>query len=418
MSLLAYMMELGRKAREAFLEMSMLSGNDRNRILLAMADALDAGGEYVLGENKLDVDAASEKGLSEAMIDRLTLNDLRLKHISEGVRAIAQLPDPVGRELQQWSRPNGLVFRKVSVPIGVIGIIYESRPNVTVDAAALCLKSSNAVILRGGSESIRTNTILSDILTKAGRDNGMPESAIQYINTTDRDAVKLLVQMDEYVHMIIPRGGEALIRAVADNARVPVLKHYKGICHIYVDASADMQQAADIIFNAKCQRPGVCNAVETVLIHTDIAEVFLPMLSDRLESAGVELRLDDRASTILPGRKPATASDWDTEYLDLILSIAVVSDTVEAIVHINNHGSGHSDAILTSDTQSADLFQLRVDSATVYVNASTRFTDGFEFGFGAEIGISTDRLHARGPAGLEALTTYKYLINGDGQIRS
>lgn len=418
MSLQAYMMELGRKAKEAFLEMSILSGNDRNRILRAMADALDAGGEYVLGENKLDVDAGREKGLSEAMIDRLTLNDLRLKHISEGVRAIAQLPDPVGRELQQWSRPNGLRFRKVSVPIGVIGIIYESRPNVTVDAAALCLKSSNAVILRGGSESIRTNTILSDIITKAGRDNGMPESAIQYINTTDREAVKLLVQMDEYVHMIIPRGGEALIRAVAENARVPVLKHYKGICHIYVDASADLQQAADIIFNAKCQRPGVCNAVETVLIHEDIAEKFLPLLSNRLESADVELRLDDSASTFLPGRKMAAASDWDTEYLDLILSIALVSDTIAAIAHINKHGSGHSDAILTSDSQAADLFQLRVDSATVYVNASTRFTDGFEFGFGAEIGISTDRLHARGPAGLEALTTYKYLINGDGQIRS
>jgi len=417
MSLQAYMLEMGRKAKAAFLEMSMLDGNDRNRILRAMADALDAGGEYVLGENKLDVDAAREKGLSDAMLDRLMLNDLRLKHISGGVRAIAQLPDPVGRELQRWSRPNGLRFRKVSVPIGVIGIVYESRPNVTVDAAALCLKSSNAVILRGGSESIRTNTILSDILTKAGREYGMPESAIQYINTTDREAVKMLVQMDEYVHMIIPRGGEALIRAVAENARVPVLKHYKGICHIYVDASADLQQAVDIIYNAKCQRPGVCNAVETVLIHADIAQNLLPMLSERLESAGVELRLDDAALTHLPGRKHANALDWDTEYLDLILSMAIVSDTNEAITHINTHSSGHSEAILTNDDHSAELFQLRVDSATVYVNASTRFTDGFEFGFGAEIGISTDRLHARGPAGLEALTTYKYLINGDGQIR-
>ncbi len=398
--------------------MAALTTDDKNRILYVVADALETAGPRILEANAEDVAAAKAAGISNSLIDRLILNEHRIKGVADAVRNIAALPDPVGRSLAAWTRSDGLRFRKVSVPIGVIGIIYESRPNVTVDAAMLCLKSSNAVILRGGTDAGTTNQVLAEVMTVSAEAAGLPKGAIQLVRHTDRDAVKHLVQMDEYVHMIIPRGGESLIRAVAEMARVPVLKHYKGVCHIYVDASADQAMALAVIENAKCQRPGVCNAAEKVLVHQDIAADFLPAVAERLEGQGVELRVDEKAAHMLPNRKAAQADDWDAEYLDLILTVGVVDSVEAAIAHINRHGSGHSDAIIARDAGQARLFQRDVDSATVYVNASTRFTDGGEFGFGAEIGISTDRLHARGPAGLEALTTYKYLVEGEGHIRA
>jgi len=409
--------EIGRQAREASHKLMALGEEQKNRILLSMADAIDAKRKQIRSENLLDVEEGKENGLSDAMVDRLDLNEKRLESMIQGVRDIAALPDPVGRILKSWKKENGLQFNKTSVPIGVIGMIYESRPNVTADAGALCLKASNAIILRGGSEAIRSNRAIADAMIEGGQAAGLPVNALQLIPVRDREAVRQLITMDRYVDVIIPRGGEGLIRAVAENATVPVLKHYKGVCHVYVDNTADPEKALEIIVNAKCQRPGVCNAAESLLVHRDIAGTWLPKAVTVLRENGVELRGCKESRKLIPDMKKAVEEDWSTEYLELILSVKIVDNTEEAIEHINRYGSGHSDAIVSEDKRAQELFSRIVDSAAVYINASTRFTDGAEFGLGAEIGISTDRLHARGPVALQELTTYKYVVTGEGQIK-
>ena len=351
------------------------------------------------------------------MIDRLTLTESRIEDMAKGLVMLAGLADPVGKVDANFIRPNGLSIEKTRVPIGVIGIIYESRPNVTVDAAGLCLKAGNAVILRGGKEAIHSNRKLAEIMRESGTEAGLPEDFVQLIQWTDREAVNYLLRLDSYINLIIPRGGEGLIRFTVENSTIPVIKHYKGVCHVYVDEAADIEMAKAIVINGKCQRPGVCNAVETLLIHKDIAEEFAPAIAEELKSKGVELRGDSKFCQLVPGTEAATEEDWYEEYLELILSVKVVEDIDEAITHIADYGSSHSDAIVTNDKMAAQKFKNEVDSAAVYVNASTRFTDGSMFGMGAEIGISTDRLHARGPMGLEELTTYKYVVSGTGQIR-
>ena len=410
-------MELGRNARRASRELMGWSAEEKNSALLAMADALEHQTPQIQEANGKDVAEARENGLSDAMVDRLVLNDGRMAAMIQGLRDIAALPDPVGRILKAWEKENGLQLKKVAVPIGVIGMIYESRPNVTADAATLCLKASNAIILRGGSEALRSNQAIADALRDGGRRAGLPEHAIQLVPMRDRAAVRALITMDACVDVIIPRGGEGLIRAVAENATVPVLKHYEGICHVYVDAAADQAKALSIVENAKCQRPGVCNAAETLLVDAALDPQWLAKMADILDARGVELRGDERARAIVPSMKEAVEKDWHTEYLDLILSVRVVDGIEQAVDHINTYGSGHSDAIVTDDAEKQDYFGRMVDSAAVYINASTRFTDGAEFGMGAEIGISTDRLHARGPVALEELTTYKYVVAGTGQIK-
>ena len=410
-------LELGRNARRASRELMGWNAEQKNRALESMADALERNTASIQEANAMDVKEARENGLADAMVDRLVLNEDRMAAMTRGLRDIALLPDPVGRILKSWKKDNGLLLKKVAVPIGVIGMIYESRPNVTADAAALCLKASNAIILRGGSEALRSNQAIADALQKGGRAAGLPDHAIQLVPVRDRAAVRALITMDKYVDVIIPRGGEGLIRAVAENATVPVLKHYEGICHVYVDAAADPAMAWSIVENAKCQRPGVCNAAETLLVDSALDPQWLAKMADVLEARGVELRGDERARRIVPSMKEAVEQDWRTEYLDLILSVRIVDGIEQAVEHINTYGSGHSDAIVTDDPEKKDYFGRMVDSAAVYVNASTRFTDGAEFGMGAEIGISTDRLHARGPVALEELTTYKYVVTGDGQIK-
>ncbi len=410
-------LELGRNARKASRALMGWTADEKNRALNAMADALEHNTPQIQKANSADVTEARENGLTDAMVDRLVLNDDRMAAMIRGLRDIAELPDPVGRVLKSWEKENGLLLKKIAVPIGVIGMIYESRPNVTADAAALCLKASNAIILRGGSEALRSNQAIAEALQKGGRGAGLPEHAIQLVPVRDREAVHALITMDKYVDVIIPRGGEGLIRAVAENATVPVLKHYEGICHVYVDGTADPVKAWSIVENAKCQRPGVCNAAETLLVDSGLDADWLVKMADILEARGVELRGDDRARNIVDSMKPATEKDWRTEYLDLILSVRVVDGIEQAVEHINTYGSGHSDAIVTDDPEKQDYFGRMVDSAAVYINTSTRFTDGAEFGMGAEIGISTDRLHARGPVALEELTTYKYVVTGDGQIK-
>jgi len=409
--------ELGRKARKASRELMGLTTEQKNDALNAMADALERRKNDIQEQNALDVAEAKANGLSDAMVDRLMLDDNRMASMIQGFRDIAKLPDPVGRILKSWDKENGLKLEKRAVPIGVIGMIYESRPNVTGDAAALCLKASNAIILRGGSEALRSNQAIAHALQEGGAATKLPGHSVQLVPIRDREAVTALITMDEFVDVIIPRGGEGLIRAVAENATVPVLKHYEGICHVYVDAEADPIKAWAITENAKCQRPGVCNAAETLLVDAAIAESWLPKMSEILQKRGVELRGDDRAREIVPSMKPATEKDWQTEYLDMILSVRVVDGLDEAIEHINHYGSGHSDAIVTENRERQHWFGRMVDSAAVYINTSTRFTDGAEFGMGAEIGISTDRLHARGPVALEELTTYKYVVTGTGQIK-
>ncbi|NLB66354.1 MAG: glutamate-5-semialdehyde dehydrogenase [Lentisphaerae bacterium] len=418
MNLHDHMIEMGDRAVAAKQQLATLSTRRKNLILEAMAESLDAGRAQIKEANARDMAAGREAGLSDALLDRLLLTDRRIDDMINGVRALTDLKDPVGQKISRWVRPNGLVIQKIRVPIGVIGIIYESRPNVTVDAAALCFKTSNAVILRGGREAIESNMALVDALRAGGASKGIPPHAIQLITVTDHDAVRELVQLQGRVDLIIPRGGEKLIRAVTEQAHVPVIKHYKGNCHIYVDATADQAKALDIIENAKCSRPGVCNAVEKVLLHEALAAEFLPKLVERLTAKRVELRGDAAARAIAPSLLEATDADWDEEYLDLILAIRVVPTLEAAIEHINRHGSHHSDAILSEDQRAQDTFTQQVDTACVYANASTRFTDGGEFGMGAEIGISTDKLHARGPMGLEELTTYKYVVQGSGQIRT
>lgn len=417
MSLHDEIVEIGVQALAASRELVLCNARKKNTILLEMATALDERRREILAANQLDVEEGNAAGLSPAMLDRLTLTPGRIDAMISGLREVAALKDPVGTKISRWIRPNGLEIIKQRVPIGVIGIIYESRPNVTVDTAALCIKTSNAVILRGGKESAHSNAVLADIMIEGGLRKGMPVNAVQLIRTPDREAVRELVQLVGYVDLVIPRGGEALIRAVTEHARVPVIKHYKGVCHTYVDESADVAMAVAIAENAKCQRPGVCNAMETLLIHKAIAATFLPMFAERVIPRGVVLRGDAAARDIVPSMQVATEQDWTEEYLDLRLSIRVVDSIQDAIAHINQYGSHHSDAIVAESELAQKIFTHEVDSATVYVNASTRFTDGAEFGMGAEIGISTDKLHARGPMGLEELTTYKYVIQGKGQIR-
>ncbi len=405
------------QAVKASRSLARLTTRKKNTILEAMADELESRREIIKDANKKDIDAGKEAGLTQALLDRLLLTDERIDGMIKGIRDIVVLKDPVGQEICSWMRPNGLEIAKTRVPIGVIAIIYESRPNVTADAASLCFKTSNAVILRGGKEAIHSNRAIAAALQEGGASKGMPEHAIQLVPTTDRDAVRMLVQCVGKVDLAIPRGGEGLIQSVVEHARIPVIKHYKGVCHLFIDKDADLDMAVEITENAKCQRPGVCNAIETLLVHEKIAPEFLPKAAQRLKTRGVELRGDDHARELVPDMKTVTEEDWYTEYLDLILSVRVVKDVQEAVDHINHYGSHHSDAIVTEDEAARKIFTQAVDSSTVYVNASTRFTDGGEFGMGAEIGISTDKLHARGPMGLEELTTYKYVVSGTGQVR-
>lgn len=424
--LTAQLHAIGEAARSAARILAATSSEKKDSALLAMADSLLDREETILTANALDLDAGEKNGLSEAMLDRLRLDHKRLEAMASGIRTAASLPDPVGRILKEWSKDNGLTFQKISVPIGVIGIIYESRPNVTSDAAVLCLKAGNAVILRGGSEAIHSNKAIADALQEGAVSAGLPHAAIQLIPVTDREAVRILCEMDQHLDCMIPRGGKGLIETVARHARMPVIKHYDGICAIYVDKAADLSMARDIIVNAKCQRPGVCNAAENLLLHRDIAAPFLSEGGKALLEHGVELRCDKIALELIPEvlrlahpglLKEATNEDFRTEFLALILAVKIVESSEEAIAHIESHGSHHSDAIVTADQKTAEQFLAGLDSATVYWNASTRFTDGAEFGFGCEIGISTDKLHARGPMALEELTSYKYLIRGSGQVR-
>jgi len=409
--------EIGNRASMASRQLALMNTRKKNAILQSMADEIEARIPTIREANEKDLQEGHNAGLSAAMLDRLRLTDSRIQSMIKGIRAVADLKDPVGTRISRWIRPNGLEIVKLRVPIGVIAIIYESRPNVTADTTALCIKTSNAIILRGGKEALHSNRAIADAMTSGGVKRGMPEDAVQLIRTTDRAAVRHLVQLEGHVDLVIPRGGEALIQAVMQHARVPVIKHYKGVCHTYVDSSADIPMALDICENAKCQRPGVCNAMETLLVNEQIATEFLPLLVERLTTLGVEIRGDQKAREVVPTLKEAVEQDWHDEYLDLILSVRIVSSVQEAIDHINTYGSKHSDAIVAEAEGAQKKFLHEVDSATVYVNASTRFTDGGEFGMGAEIGISTDKLHARGPMGLEELTTYKYVIKGKGQIR-
>ena len=407
--------EIARKAKRVSYALAVISSKVKNKALLVMAKALEVQAGKILAENKKDLAAA--KGLSPALVDRLTLNKERVCSMALSLRAIVSLKDPVGQIINSWERPNGLRIQKVRVPIGVTAIIYESRPNVTSDCIGLCLKSGNACILKGGKEAINTNRAIYQILEKAALKSGIPSAAINFIDSTQREATLSLLSLSDYIDLVIPRGGEGLIRFVQDNSRIPVIKHYKGVCHVYVDKYADLKMASEIAFNAKVQRPGVCNAMETLLAHKDIADKFLPEMIRRFCEADVEIRGCPKTCKIVKGLKKAKEADWHTEYLDLILSVKVVENLDAAIEHINHYGSRHSDSIVTGNKANALKFLNMVDSACVYANASTRFSDGYEFGFGAEIGISTDKLHARGPMALEELTTYKYKVFGNGQVR-
>ena len=410
--------EQARAAKGASRRLSVVSSAVKDAALRAMADALEKNTAAVLAVNVEDMKAAEEKGTSRAMLDRLMLDEKRIRGMADGLRQTAMLPDPIGEGEMETIRPNGLEIRRVKVPIGVIGIIYEARPNVTADAAALCLKSGNAVILRGGSEALRSNRVISKILAEAAENAGIPKGALQFIDSTSRDAVGVMMNCTGLLDVIIPRGGAGLIRRVVKESAVPVIETGAGICHTYVDAGADLDMALSIAVNAKTSRPAVCNAMETLLVHEGVAKEFLPKLAAAMREKDVELRGDRTARTIVPDMAEASEEDWATEYDDLILSVKVVKNLEEAISHINCYNTGHSETIVTSDLSRAHRFQREVDAAAVYVNASTRFTDGFEFGFGAEIGISTQKLHARGPMGLNELTSTKYLIFGEGQIRA
>ena len=411
-------LDMGRKARAASRELVKLTSEQKNSILRAMADGVIAAETEILAANALDLANAEANGLSKAMIDRLMLNTKRLSAIADALREVATLPDPVGEQLSEWTRPNGLRIHKLRVPIGVIGIIFESRPNVTADAASLCFKTSNATILRGGSEAIHSNNALAAAMQSSGAKAGLPDNSIQLVPFTDRSSVEHMAQMDQFIDLIIPRGGKGLIEKVVSTARMPVIKHYDGVCHVYVHPDADLDMAVAVVVNSKCQKPGVCNALETLLVHRDVAAAFYPKVGAALAAAGVEMRGDETALTLLPaGAKAATEEDWSTEYLDLILAMKTVGGLEEAISHINAYGSHHTESIMTKDEAVARHFMHNIDSAVVLWNASTRFNDGGEFGFGAEIGISTDKLHARGPMGLAELTSYKYLVFGEGQIR-
>jgi glutamate-5-semialdehyde dehydrogenase len=422
------MTQLARQAKAASRELAKLTTEEKNACLLAMAESLEKNSEALKQANALDMEVGAKMGLSAAMLDRLKLDEKRIATMAKGLRDVVALPDPVGRILDERTRPNGLKLQKISTPIGVVVIIYESRPNVTADAASLCFKSGNATILRGGKEALNSNQIIARVMIEAGRkaNPAFPGHAIQVVPIADREAIPALLSLTQYVDLCMPRGGEGLIRAVADCSKVPVIKHYKGVCHVFVDADADLKMAEEIAFNAKCQRPAVCNAMETLLVDKTVAPTFLPVMVQRLNAKHVELRADEVARTVLgPGSgvsnlrlKPAAEQDWFTEYNDYILNVRVVDGVQAAIDHINYYGSAHSDSIVTRNEARAKQFLAEVDSATVYWNASTRFTDGGEFGMGAEIGISTDKIGARGPMGLQELTSYKWLGVGTGQVRT
>ena len=411
------MKEMGIRAKHAAGVLATLTTEEKNAGLLAIADALRARQTEIMAANALDLEAGKANGMSPALLDRLALNGDRIESMAQGCQDVADLPDPCGRVLESQTRPNGLYMEKVSVPIGVIGIVYEARPNVTVDGAALCLKSGNAVILRGGKEAIHSNRMLAQVMRDALFNAGIVQDAVALVQDTSRASATEMMHMKGYIDCLIPRGGKGLIAAVCENATVPVIETGSGNCHIYVDETADLEMAADIIMNAKTQRVGVCNACESVLVHKDVKDALLPVLAKRLQEKHVEIRADEAAYALIPGAVHATEEDWGKEYLDYILSIKVVSSVEEAIAHINKYNTKHSEAIITNNYEHAQKFLDEVDAAAVYVNASTRFTDGFEFGFGAEIGISTQKLHARGPMGLLALTTTKYIIYGNGQVR-
>ena len=409
--------QIAKSARQASLKLASIDTNVKNKALLNMAEGLLKDAGAIKEANKKDIKAAEGKGLSKAMLDRLTVSDKVLKGMADGIKEVVALPDPVGEITRMWKRPNGLLVGRMRIPLGVIGIIYEARPNVTADAAALCLKSGNAVILRGGSEAINSNLAIAKVLQEACKKEGIPETAIQVVPAIERDIMLEMLKLEEYIDLIIPRGGEGLIRFVSENSRIPVIKHYKGVCHIFVDESADLDMAENVCLNAKVQRPGVCNAMETLLVHKNIAKEFLPRMGKKYQDANVELRGCAETRKILSYAKSATEEDWYAEYLDLILSVRVVKDMDEAIKHIAKYGSLHTESIITKDYSNSQRFLREVNSSTVLINASTRFSDGFELGLGAEIGISTTKIHAFGPMGLEELTTQKFIIYGEGQIR-
>jgi glutamate-5-semialdehyde dehydrogenase len=417
MNLKTGLTDIAKSARQAWRFLLTLSADQKNKVLEDMALGLSREKKDIFKANRVDIKNAARQGLSRAFIDRLTLNDKRIKEMADSLMEIARLDDPVGEVIKAWRRPNGLWIHKVRVPIGTIAIIYESRPNVTSDCIGLCFKSGNSVILRGGREALNSNLKIFEILQGVITKHGVPEAAINIVTTRDRKAIDVLLRLNEYIDLVIPRGGENLIRRVTRVSRIPVIKHYQGICHVYVDEWADLNMAGDICFNAKVQRPGVCNAMECLLVHKDVAARFLPGMAKRFKEAGVEIRGCPITRKIVRFARRATERDYRTEYLDLILSIKVVEDLNDAIRHINNYGSHHSDSIITDNYENGLEFLRQVDSACVYVNASTRFTDGYQFGLGAEIGISTDKLHARGPMALEELTTYKYMVFGSGQVR-
>jgi len=426
MTLTEQMTVLAKQAKAASRELAKLTTAEKNSCLLAMAAALEKNAAALKEANALDMDSGAKMGLTTAMLDRLKLDDKRIAGMAKGLREVAALADPVGKILDERTRPNGLKLQKITTPIGVVVIIYESRPNVTADAASLCFKSGNATILRGGKEALNSNQLIAKTMIEAGRQAlaHFPEHAIQVVPTTDREAIPALLSLTQYIDVCMPRGGEGLIRAVAEASKVPVIKHYKGVCHVYVDAEADLKMAEEIALNAKVQRPAVCNAMETLLVDKAIAPKFLPEIFKKLAEKNVELRTDDATRKILDNQstnghrlKPATEQDWFTEYNDYILNVRVVDGVKQAIDHINHYGSAHSDSIVTKNEAHAKQFLHEVDSATVYWNASTRFTDGGEFGMGAEIGISTDKIGARGPMGLDELTTYKWVGIGNGQVR-
>jgi glutamate-5-semialdehyde dehydrogenase len=406
-----------KAAKEAARILAVSAPRTKTEALTQMARALEEKASTILEANRADLERVRSAGHSRAFLDRLTLTDARIEEMAAGLRQVAGLPDPVGETVEAWRRPSGLEVARVRVPLGVIGFIYESRPNVTADAAGLCLKSGNAVLLRGGSEAIESNTVITQVLAKAAEKAGVPPDAIQCVETPDRAAVMALLRLDRYLDLIIPRGSEEFVRLVAERATVPILKHDKGLCHLYVDEGADLAMAVAIAINAKAQRPSVCNALETLLVHEAVADAFLPLLAARLTESGVEVRADERAGRLMAGARPAEPADWDTEYLDYVLAVKVVDGFDEAVQHIRRHGSGLAEAIVTSDVRRARRFTHEVDAAAVLVNASSRLVDGGQLGMGAEMGISTSRLHARGPVGVRELTTTKFVVWGDGHLR-
>ncbi len=417
MDIKEYVFKKAKEAKEGAKALAKLSSKEKNSILQTMAEALKKKAKTLIAENQKDITFAEKKGLSKALIDRLTLNEKRIDEMAKGLMEVTALPDPVGEIVKMWKRPNGMTVGKMRVPIGVIGIIYESRPNVTVDATGLCLKAGNAVVLRGGSEAINSNKAIVEVLRNVAKKEALREGVITFIDIPEREAVMEMLKLEGIIDLIIPRGGEGLIRTVTENSRIPVLKHYKGVCHVFVDGNADLIMAEEICFNAKVQRPGTCNAMETMLVDESVAGGFLPIMLKKFEDAGVTLKGCPRTLSIYPNIVEVTEEDYYKEYLDLILNVRIVKDMDEAMGHIAQYGSSHSDAIVTKDYEKAMRFLKEVDSSAVFVNASTRLNDGYQFGLGAEIGISTDKIHSRGPMGLEELTCTKFIVLGNGQLR-